>query len=78
MKIIKFKCDKKNYKVVTDENGKKKCVKMTPDEIKKRKMAAKKAAVKRKSKLAMIIKKAQKTRLKNKQMGIKKIVKTIH
>jgi len=78
MKILKFKCDKENYKVVTDENGKKKCVKMSPEEIKKRKLAAKKAAIKRKSKLAQIIKKAQKTRLQNQQKGIKKVIKTIH
>ena len=76
-KILKFKCKKDGYKVTTDENGRKKCVKMTHDEIKKRKVSAKKAALKRKSKLAAIIKKMQKTRMKNQQKHYKKIVKEI-
>jgi hypothetical protein len=78
MKQIRFKCKKDGYKVVTDpKTGKKKCVKMSPEEIRKRQIAAKKAAIKRKSKLLDIIKKMKKTRLKNQQKQVKRIVKEL-
>ena len=78
MNVIKYKCKKDGYKVITDPNtGKKKCVKMSQDEIRKRKIAAKKASLKRKSQLLNIVKKMRKTKLKNQQKNIKKIVKEI-
>jgi len=77
MIIKKFVCKKDGYKVTTDENGRKKCVKMSQEEIRARKKAAKKAALKRKAKLAQIIKKAQKTKLLNQKRNIKKVVKEL-
>ena len=63
MKVIKIKCKKDGYKWNAKLG---KCVKMSPEEIKKRKLAAKKAAQKRKGKMAQIAKKAAITRAKNK------------
>ena len=63
MKVIKIKCKKDGYKWNAKLG---KCVKMSPEEIKARKLAAKKAAVKRKGKLAQIAKKAAITKAKNK------------
>jgi len=63
MKVIKIKCKKDGYKWNAKLG---KCVKMSPEEIKKRKLAAKKAAIKRKGKLAQIAKKAAITKAKNK------------
>ena len=71
-----IKCKQDGYKVTT-VNGKKKCVKMSPDEIRARKIAAKKAALKRKAKGAEIAKKAAKTKKKNVAMNIKRVVKKI-
>ena len=76
MKIIKYICSKPGYK--KDPENPKKCIKMSPEEIKNRKKAAKKAVLKRKSKLLDIIRKARKTKLKNQQKHIQIIKKEIH
>jgi hypothetical protein len=75
MKIIKYICSKPGYK--KDPKNPKRCIKMTPEEIKNRKKAAKKSVIKRKSKLLDIIRKAKKTRLKNQQKNIQVIKKEI-
>ena len=76
-KEVKIKCKKDGYKVVTDDSGKKKCVKMTPQEIKARQKGAKAAAKKRKGKLALILKKAQKTKAQNAKKNIQRVVKKV-
>jgi len=77
--IQKFTCKKKNHKIVTDpETGKKSCEKMSKEEIKNRQKGSKKAALKRKSKSALIMKKAIKTRMKNQKMNIKQVTKEIN
>jgi len=65
-KVIKFKSDKKGYKIVRDpESGKAKEVKMTPMELKTRQIAAKKGAKKSKTKKgASAVKRARSMRLK--------------
>ena len=75
MKKIKYKCEKPGFKI--DPKNPKKCIKMSPEEIKARKKAAKVAAKKRKAKLAQIIKKAQKTKAKNAAKGVKTIIKKV-
>jgi hypothetical protein len=62
MKIIKIKCKKDGFRWNANLG---KCVKMSQDEIKARKKAAKISAQKRKGKMAQIAKKAAITRAKN-------------
>lgn len=65
-KVIKFKSDKPGYKIVRDEeSGKAKEIKMTPAEIKTRKIAAKKGAKKSKSKRNLAaVKRAKSNKMK--------------
>jgi hypothetical protein len=62
MKVIKIKCKKDGFRWNANLG---KCVKMSQDEIKARKKAAKIAVQKRKGKMAQILKKAAITRQKN-------------